>query len=70
MPGLRLVLASQTLLYPAEKLLLSREHPVYGSGLLFGHAADRHAEPEWLVIHVHSERRVDLSFLLPHQASG
>ena len=47
---LRLVLASQTLLYPVERLLLSREHRVHGSGLLLGYAADRRAEPDWLVV--------------------
>ena len=47
---LRLVLTSQTLLYPGEKLLLSKDHPVHGSGLLFGYAADRGVDPDWLLV--------------------
>ena len=50
-PGrLRLVLTSQTLLYPGERLLLSQDPRVHGSGLLFGYAADGSADPDWLVV--------------------
>ena len=41
---LRLVLTSQNFLNSGEKLL------VRGSGLLFGYAADRRADPDWLVV--------------------
>ena len=51
---LRLVLASQSLLTNGEKSLLDAQHPVHGkvhnSGLLFGYAADRCTEPDWLVL--------------------
>ena len=50
-PGrLRLVLTSQTLLYPGERLLLSQDPRVHGSGLHFGCAADGTADPDWLVV--------------------
>ena len=51
---LRLVLTSQSLLTNGEKSLLDEQHPVHGkihsSGLLFGYAADRCTEPDWLVL--------------------
>ena len=47
---LQLVLASQTLLYPAERLLFTSNHWVYGSGLLFGYASHGRTVPDWLVI--------------------
>ena len=51
---LRLVLTSQSLLTNGEKSLLDAQHPVHGkvhnSGLLFGYAADRCTEPDWLVL--------------------
>ena len=47
---LRLVLTWQTLLYPGEKLLLTQDARVHGSGLLFGYAADGKVDPDWLVV--------------------
>ena len=51
---LRLVLTSQSLLTNGEKSLLDAQHPVHGkvhnSGQLFGYAADRCTEPDWLVL--------------------
>ena len=48
---LRLVLTSQSRLSKGEqKQLLSRTHPLHGSGLLFGYAADALANPDWLVV--------------------
>ena len=46
---LRLALTSQDLLTKGEKLLLDEQHPVHSSGLVFGYAADRCTEPDWLV---------------------
>ena len=57
---LRLVLTSQGLLSKGEKLLMSSNHPVHRSGLLFGYAADGCSDPDWLVVpdgsHPHSWR--------------
>ena len=47
---LRLLLTSQNLLTKGEKLLLDKQHPVHSSGLMFGYAADRCTEPDWLVL--------------------
>ena len=51
---LRLMLTTQTHLTKGEKSLLNEQHPVHGkihwSGLLFGYAADRCAEPDWYVL--------------------
>ena len=46
---LRLILTSQDLLTSGEKLLMDKNHPAHGSGLLFGCAADRCEDPDWLV---------------------
>ena len=50
---LRLVLTSQSLT-KGEKSLLDEQHPVHSkvhsSGLLFGYAADRCTDPDWLVL--------------------
>ena len=51
---LRLVLTSQSLLTKGEKSLLDEQRPVHSrvhsSGLLFGYAADRCTDPDWLVL--------------------
>ena len=47
---LRLVLTSQNLLTKGEKSFLDKQHPVHSSGLMFGYAADRCREPDWLVL--------------------
>ena len=47
---LRLVLTWQTLLYPGERLLLTQNPRIHGSGLLFGCAADGKVDPDWLVV--------------------
>ena len=48
---LRLVLTAQSCLSQGEQnQLLSQTHPLHGSGLLFGYAADGLSNPDWLVV--------------------
>ena len=44
------MLTSQSLLIKGEKSLLDEQRSVHSSGLLFGYAADRCTEPDWLVL--------------------
>ena len=51
MRRLRLVLTAQSRLSQGEqKQLLSQAHPLHGSGLLFGCAADGLSNPDWPVV--------------------
>ena len=48
---LRLVLTKQSCLSQGEQnQFLNHAHPLHGSGLLFGYAADGFANPDWLIV--------------------
>ena len=48
---LRLVLTKQSCLSQGEQnQFLNHAHPLHGSGLLFGYAADGFANPDWLIL--------------------
>ena len=49
---LRLVLTKESCLSQGEQSqFLSQTHPLHGSGLIFGYAADGLPNPDWLIVH-------------------